>query len=105
MSGFCSEGAACGQTLKASHPIAQGKRSGGAAKRHPGFGFDNHISTLKGLHKRCGTLSGFAIRPYRQPRAALRLPWVILFNRFAVGWNQCNRNENSPTIRASFPPF
>ena len=46
MPGFCSAWAGCGRTLKASHNIAQGKRSGVAAKRHPGFGFNDRVSTL-----------------------------------------------------------
>jgi hypothetical protein len=56
--GFCSVWVACGRTLKASHHIAQGKRSGVAAKRHPGFGFNDHVSTLKGLQQRLWNLSG-----------------------------------------------
>jgi hypothetical protein len=44
--GFCSALVAYGRTLKASYNIAQGKRSGVAAKRHPGFGFNDRVSTL-----------------------------------------------------------
>ncbi len=60
---FCSAWTACGRTLKASHPIAQGKRSGVAAKRHPGFGFNDPFQPCKGCTDGCGTLSGFMILP------------------------------------------
>ena len=46
ISDSCSAWAACCRTLKASHNIAQGKCSGVAAKRHPGFGFNDGASTL-----------------------------------------------------------
>ena len=72
-------------TLKASHIAAQGKRSGAAAKRHPGFQVRSLSPTRNGLQK-------FLWNPFRvrslyrnpQPRVALRLPWAILCNRFAV---------------------
>ena len=79
ISGFCSAWAACGRTLKASHNIAQGKRSGVAAKRHPGFGFNDPFQPCKGCTNGCGTLSGFTIlpQPPTQGGAALALGYVI----------------------------
>ena len=43
--------------------------------------------------------------PNRQPRAALRLPWAMLFNRFAVGPIQSDRDENGPIVHIRFPSF
>ena len=43
--------------------------------------------------------------PNRQPRAALRLPWAMGLNRFAVGPIQSDRDENGPIVRACFPSF
>ncbi len=79
ISGFCSPRAGCGRTLKASHPIAQGKRSGVAAKRHPGFRFDDPFQPCKGCTNGCGTLSGFTIlpQPPTQGGAALALGYGI----------------------------
>ena len=72
-------------TLKASYRIAQGKRSGAAAKRHPGLRSRSSVSTLKGSHRFDGTLTGFNLFLQNlEPRAALRLPWAVLSNRFAV---------------------
>ena len=72
-------------TLKASHNIAQGKRSGIAAKRHPGYRAENLVPTRNGLHK--SLWNPFRVRLVYvtpQPRAALRLPWAMICNRFAV---------------------
>ena len=83
--GFCSVWVACGRTLKASHHIAQGKRSGVAAKRHPGFGFnDPCFNPVRVAQTVVEPFQGSRFFPNRQPRAALRLPWALLFNRFAV---------------------
>jgi hypothetical protein len=69
----------CGRTLKASHNIAQGKRSGVAAKRHPGIGFNEPFQPCKGCTNGCGTLSGFTIlpQPPTQGGAALALGYGI----------------------------
>jgi hypothetical protein len=72
------------RTLKASHSIAQGKLSGVSRKAPPWVAVPRSSSTLKGLHK-------ILSHPFRvlglsdsHPRAALRLPWAMVFNRFAV---------------------
>ncbi len=77
--GFCSAWVARGRTLKASHHIAQGNRSGVAAKRHPGFGFNDPFQPCKGCTNGCGTLSGFTIlpQPPTQGGAALALGYGI----------------------------
>ena len=72
--------------------------------------FDDRISTLKGSHR--PTWNPFRVRACtrkRRPRAALRLPWAIEFNRFAVEMNQHDRNKNSlisvylfPRLEAAF---
>ena len=79
IAGFCSVWAAHGWTLKASHNIAQGKRSGVAAKRHPGFGFNDPFQPCKGCTNGCGTLSGFTILPQPQTQGGgtLALGYVI----------------------------
>ena len=70
--------------LKASNMIAQGKLCGAAVQRRPGSTSANATATLKGSYSDYGTPSGFSGRTNIQPRAALRLPWAIIFNRFAV---------------------
>ena len=47
-------------------------------------------------------LQGSEFFPNRQPRAALRLPWAMVLNRFAVEPIQWDRSENSPIVHTCF---
>jgi hypothetical protein len=103
ISTFCFAWRVCSPTLKASHKTAQGKRSGVAAKRHPGLRSEDRVSTLKGLHRALWTPFRVPLFGASSPRAALRLPWAILSNRFAVGPAERDRNEKPVIVQASFP--
>ncbi len=74
-------------TLKASDKIAQGKRSGAAAERHPGFWFGNATSTLKGLHN--VVEPGRASDDVRIPVSKFKLltadPTPVHLHRFVIG--------------------
>ncbi len=106
MPGFCSAWAGCGRTLKASHNIAQGKRSGVAAKRHPGVRVQRPcFNPVKVASTVVEPFQGSQFFLNRQPRAALRLPWAMLLNRFAVEALQWYRDENHPIVRTCFPSF
>jgi hypothetical protein len=48
---------------------------------------------------------GSQFLPNRQPRAALRLPWAMGFNRFAVGPIHCHSDESGPIVPTRFPSF
>ena len=72
-------------TPKAFHDIAQGERSGEAAQRYPGFEPGIPRSNPEGVVQPIvEPLQGSPVYANRQPRAALRLPWALLSNRFAV---------------------
>jgi hypothetical protein len=103
-----------GGTLKASRIIAQGQRSGEAAKRHPGLRLETSVATLKGLRdarwnpfrvqrvapiatqgSRCAATLGYGAEPLRGSPL-----W---------GWHRRPRNHDRktspcPTTATAAPP-
>ena len=75
-------------TPKALYNIAQGQRSGAAAKRHPGLRRREKTSTPKGSHPPASLVEPFqgsGVGWHRHPGcAAPRRPRAMLSNRFAV---------------------
>jgi hypothetical protein len=73
-------------TPKALRNIAQGQRSGAAAKRHPGFVSQPSRVNPNGVAESAAE-PRWGSRPLAelQPRVvAARQPWAVIWNRFAV---------------------
>ncbi len=88
------------RSLRLQQVAHRGKRSGAAAKRHPGFGFNQPPFNPEGVvQSTVEPFQGSPLPPTANPAPALRLPWAMLFNRFAVGPIRRDRNENGPIVR------
>src|SRR2546428_13277661 len=91
-------------TLKASDSVAQGKRSGEAAERHPGFLSKNHNPNPEGVAQTVvEPLQGSSCLPKHPPQggASLALGFVIepLRGSPKLTTNLCGTTRSQPPAR------